>query len=172
MHETISDIFPIDQSMPEPCMGSSSDSESSSEGILRFSNLDPYGRPLSKPIFGSLEESSVLARAREFIPIFRNATMKLVDPEIHRPLQPSVTMPHMEESHDTECDECASTSSYGVQIDVGLGVFDVTGSVNENTLAQSGIPLVPIDIEGHSINPDQINGPLIRVISESESPCS
>ena len=153
-------------------MDSSSDSASSSEGTPPLSYLDPYGRPLSKPIFASLEESSVLARAREFIPIFRNATMKLVDPAIHRPLQPTVRMPSMQASHDTESDECASTSSYGVQINVGLGVFEVEGSVDENTLAQSAIPVVPIDCEEHSINPDQIKGPLIRVISELESPCS
>ena len=128
-------------------LDSSSDSESacsvtSSESFATVA-VDSHGRPLVKPKYSSIGVSSVLSRAREFLPIFRDATVKLNEPKIlDLNSEPELRIPgRSSDPLDIE-DDASSESSFGVEVDLGLGVFDVNGPVNEESLKLNGVAVL------------------------------
>jgi hypothetical protein len=122
----------------------SSDCSSSSEDsdVAVRSRMDDYGRPRTRPQFRSCGESQVLARAKEFLPIFRDATFRLIEPGIVTEPSADIRLPL--EEHQTESDDTSSENSFGVEIDVGMGVFDVNGTIEEFEAKQAGIPIIEL----------------------------
>jgi len=141
-------------------VASDSSSESSISDDEYRTRLDEYGRPLNRPTFEHIGASSVLNRVKEFLPIFRQAVIVPSEPEIVF-TSDDVLLPTR--THDQ--DETASDDSYGVQVDVGLGVYDVNGAVDEEALEKNGTPIILVDNKmghhGHGTAPMS----LIEVIS-------
>ena len=160
-------------SMSDLRLDSSSDSDSSDSSVSGINEslpkFDEFGRPLSKPVYSSLGESSVLSRVRDFLPIFRDATLQLSEPRVESQREPDVKLPWGNDACDlTESDDDSSHSSYGIEIDVGLGVFDVNGAVDEQALAQQGTPIVSVDHDLETDKaPDAQEFPLIQEIHRS-----
>lgn len=130
-------------------LDSSSDSESDSGSLgspcVSKDIFDEHGRPRVKPNYSFIGESSVLSRAREFIPLFREATLKLNDPKI-LPLvtDAEIRLPerHVDSLIDEEDDDASSSSSFGVEVDLGIGVFDVNGAIDDDALMSAGVPII------------------------------
>jgi hypothetical protein len=122
-----------------------SSSDSSSDSTSPRPRLDEFGRPLSRPVFSSIGESSVLMRARQFLPLMKDASLTLSDPSITKPIEFDLKLPS-----DDLRDSDSETESVGVEIDVGLGVFDVNGAIDEKELEKSGTQI--IDMEGTEID--------------------
>jgi hypothetical protein len=150
--------------MPDLRLDSSSDSfESSSEGTSPAIRLNEYGMPLSKPVFVSIGQSSVLNRAREFLPLFREATLHIMDPKIEKPNDSEILIPRERSCSSFSDNSSDSQSSYGVEVDIGMGVFDVNGSVDEETLIKNGTPMILTHTVSES-GPDHMESPLIQEI--------
>ncbi len=110
--------------------------------------VDEFGRPVTRPNFRSVGPSSVLARAKEFLPLFRNATVQLIEPDVIAK-NSDIRLPTRPEL-EGRSDESDSPSSFGIEIDVGLGVFDVNGDIEHSELSRAGIPIVEIQTESQS----------------------
>lgn len=117
-------------------------SSSTDESQYENNPLDEYGRPLNRPQFRPVGVSSVLTRAKEFLPLFRDATMQLIEPDVIKNDQiADVRLPTLTEQ-DRISDESDSDTSFGVEIDVGLGVYDVSGDIDYLNLERAGIPIL------------------------------
>ena len=137
--------------MPDLRLDSDSSSEStgnSSDDLSPTAKLNEYGMPHSKPVFSSIGQSSVLNRAKEFLPLFRKATLQIIDPKIEKPIPLDVLLPSERTISPASDSPSSSQSSYGVEVDIGMGVFDVLGSVDENALINKGTPVILTDDRG------------------------
>jgi hypothetical protein len=124
----------------------SSDSSSSSDdfdGEIR-NRIDEFGRPVARPQFQPCGESQVLARAKEFLPLFREATFRLIEPDMVTENSTDIRL-SLDELH-TASEDTDSENSFGVEIDVGLGVFDVNGAIEDSVVKQAGIPIVELHL--------------------------
>ena len=145
---------------------SSEDDSDSGSGSNSPSEIADCLRPPKsavKPDFSSVGVPSVLARAREFIPLFRDATLKLYDPEIRlMEKTPDIKIPTGLDGHVDDEDEASSVSSFGVEVDVGLGVFDVNGAIDEESIQRTGVPVLDAPVTGSSVRSDV--SPLIQEV--------
>jgi len=149
-------------------MSSDSDCSSSSDGSENaIKRLDEFGRPFQRPNFRSIEACSALSRAKEFLPLFRNATLQLIEPVVI-PQEPTgnIQLPTRTDQEEI-WDDSESDASYGVEIDVGLGVFDINGDIENSVFGSTGIPV----IETATINQSRTvsSGDLIQEIDNSEN---
>ena len=143
-----------------------SDSSSSSEDET-LCNLDEFGRPLSRPVFGSVEESTVLSRVREFLPQFKASVAQSFEPRIKNTVDNSSIVLHRSRSMSGASSGSAeSASSYGVEIEVGCGVFDVMGEIDEGALSREGIPTVDLDLPTNKRTSSVRPEPLIQEIDQ------
>jgi len=101
---------------------SSSSSESDSENTLP-------AMPTTRPTFGPIESCDLISQLRMFIPLLASAELptESCDPELIDPVI------QVTEELETE---------HGVEMDISLGVYDVTGSVTDAQLANMNIPVV------------------------------
>ena len=146
------------------------DSESSTSSSDESCRLDAIGRPLTRPVYGSVEESSVLLRVREFLPQLQAATRgSIMDPLVtSEDREVPVELPSRNAMNDQEDDSDASESSFGVEIDVGCGVFDVMGNVDDTELASGGIPTIYSDAAALPQSKVKEDIPLIQEIERSD----
>ena len=124
----------------------SSESGFSSEGdSVNCGRLDDFGRPFERPVFQSIGESSVLSRVKEFLPLLKAAGSNLCEPKLvsdRAPHGDNIIIPRLRtQSVDSSVSGAGSDSSYGVEVDVGMGVYDVNGLFDE-TSASSRIPVI------------------------------
>jgi hypothetical protein len=146
--------------MVSPVSTSSSEGTSSEGGSPR--GLDPIGRPLRPPVYTSVGESSVLTRVKEFLPLFRAAPLMRADPCMDGVGKSSPLIELRGTGSDSE--PSSPSGSVGVEIDVGLGVFDVNGEVDEDCLKSQGVEILSsvtphIGEKAHISSPHE---PLIR----------
>jgi hypothetical protein len=122
--------------------------------------LDEIGRPLTRPTYQPIGQSSVLSRVKEFLPIFRDAALVPSEPQILYEKDSDIILPKTEDQ--TYDDDFSSQSSYGVEVDVGLGVYDIHGAVDESALALTGTPTIYMDsVEDANLT---VAGPIIEEI--------
>lgn len=152
----------LDSSSESDTDSCGSSHRNSSKSSARF---DEFGRPRVRPLYKAIGESSVLSRARDFLPIFRDATLKLSDPQIQSQLDSHVKIPssHLVDG-ELESNSDESESSFGVEIDVGLGVFDVNGSVDEKSIIKQGIPVLSEPVPERA--PGSLDNPQTPLIQE------
>lgn len=125
-------------------MSIDSDSDSSSSSS-NSAHLDQFGRPFQKPIYSSTEVPSIVARLREFLPRLKNSPLPNSDPRIDSSTNPKsddILIPRLRSSSDVSNSSNASDSSFGIEIDLGCGVFDVNGDVDEDSLVRKGVPII------------------------------
>ena len=142
------------------------DSSSSSDSVDK--RLDPFGRPLTRPVYGSVGESDLLRRVREFLPQLKASPGALViDPRLTKPDTEIVLLPRDRAMSDCSLGSHSSEASFGVEIDVGCGVFDVNGTVDEKLIGASGIPMIYSDTIGQTTDDQKPPGALIQEIEPS-----
>lgn len=121
---------------------SDSDESSSSRNSGR---LDQFGRPFQKPSYSSTEEPPIVARLRQFLPLLEASTKRDSDPRIDSSTSSKsgdILLPRVRSSSDISDSSQATDSSYGIEIDVGCGVFEVNGEVDEVSLLRNGVPII------------------------------
>jgi hypothetical protein len=147
---------------------SSDDSQTSSDDEQRCT-LDEFGRPISRPIYSSIGTSSVLSRVREFLPQFKASVVKSsFDPQI---LQQdaettSIILQRPRSSSVSSTGSLDSESSFGVEIEVGCGVFDVTGTIDEEALVRENIPTLSFNVVNNNDDAEPIRDVLIQEIEK------
>lgn len=149
---------------------SSGDSDSSSSENDAVYQLDEFGRPFSRPAYTSVRQSSVLSRVREFLPQFKASVVKSFDPKIENPdTDSSILLQRPRSCSGSSSYSAESNSSFGVEIEVGCGVFDVCGEVDERALSREGIPTLELNFSttSHSNHGDMVTAqPLIQEIEK------
>ena len=154
----------VDMRLDSSSDSGSSDCESDSGFVAK---LDNVGRPLTRPVYVPIGASSVLSRVKEFLPLFRDATLQLSEPKIMKESIPEIQLPTQHDSSDPD-DSMSSESSYGVQVELGLGVFDVNGPIDEEALARQGTPVLFTEDEPtHAVPSQNASNPLIEEISST-----
>mmetsp|Transcript_88239 Transcript_88239/g.263099 ORF Transcript_88239/g.263099 Transcript_88239/m.263099 type:complete len:178 (-) Transcript_88239:136-669(-) len=133
------------------------------------------GRPEQpkKPRIGPVETSGALASARAFLasaagrgPV-AGVPLGSCDPEIARARPAEVRLP----GQAVEAEPGADGEERHVQMDVGLGVFDVGGSVE--ALLQRGVPSAAghlPDSDSSSEDEDAAGAPLIQEVPSADNP--
>jgi len=89
-----------------------------------------------------------------------------MDPRIKKPDTGVVLLPSEKGFVDDGEAADDSESSFGVEIDVGCGVFDVTGAFDEKTMA--GIPTIYTDSLAEPDSKDNTETRLIQEIDPSD----
>ncbi len=148
-----------------PDSNTSSDSESSDSSSSASSNIGSPVPLQCRPNIGPLEESNVLNRIKEFLPLFKSATIRLSDP-VMTSVKSGDDCSLEVKTRDMDIDSQSETSSMcsmGVEIDLGLGVFDVNGDLDENVLKASGTEIVDssADMDQVTLGTSKDGGPLI-----------
>jgi hypothetical protein len=94
---------------------------------------------------------------RDFLPLLKQANASITEPRISVLTDQSSKNDILIPSNQFESDiSPRSESSFGVEIDVGCGVFDVTGHVDESALSKIGVEIVdskPIETAPKSDEP-------------------
>jgi hypothetical protein len=148
----------------------SSEDSGSSSGDEPQCAIDEFGRPLVRPSYASVGESSVLSRVREFLPQFKASVVRSFDPEIKPDTQinndASILIRRSRSSSDSSALGSESVSSFGVEIEVGCGVFDVAGSVDEEALARENIPTILLGEQNASDSVVDYSAPLIEEVEK------
>jgi hypothetical protein len=144
---------------------SSIDSDSSSSEDVS-AKIDDLGRPLTRPVYGAIGESSVLARVKDFLPQLRASNANVIDPRVDRAQDSDIILTRVRSPSISSESSTSSGVSFGVEVDVGLGVFDVNGVVDEAAFVQGNIPIVYSNVEGHAGQKGGDAGPLIQEVEE------
>ena len=121
---------------------SDSVSDSSLEDVPR---LDDLGRPLERPVFRPIGESSVLSRVKEFLPLIKAAGLHMSEPKVRECNQggsSDIKIPLNRKQSEDSVSSQSGASSFGVEVDVGLGVYDINGVLDEDTAEKMGVPII------------------------------
>ena len=159
--------------MDSDSRSSSSPSSSSSSSPLPCL-LDKFGRPVERPDFCSIGESSVLSRVKSFLPLLRSAELRTIEPNIKpqrsEPSGSEIKLPRMRMGSFSSVSSESSCSSYGVEVNVGIGVFEVNGNIDNFSGGASGIPIIESLSAPTDASPSETtefkHGGLVRIIEK------